>query len=212
MPSKKRAGLSLVSRRPLTEKELRHARIPERYWDAEILPKTVAESYCRKLKENLAQGIGLYLYGPNGVGKTYQVCAILKAAFWPARARAMFIAAPDLVDAFRPNSAMFDEDTTMAEALFSRKVLVIDDVGKEYRGAGTGFSEQQLDNLLRRRNSEKKVTLFTSNFNTEQVAKVYGENTKSLLFEACALVTLSGKDIRIAGQERNVEKAGLIAD
>lgn len=74
-------------------------------------------------------------------------------------------------------------------------VLVLDDVGKEYRAA-SGWSDDQLDLLLRRRVETGKVTLISSNL-TLADWRSYNDSMASFLYEVGEVVELTeGKDRR----------------
>ena len=175
-------------------------RIPKRYWTAETDGFKFA-FHTEDLSKNLRQGIGLLILGRNGVGKTYSAIGILKKYirhFISLRRslKLLYITAPDVIKAFSPEGGMFDEERSLSEVLYDRDVLVIDDLGQEYRGAGTGYSEQSLRNLLRHRIQNNLVTIFTTNFTKDQLMIQYKEGFMSLLAEGCVPVEMKGDDLR----------------
>jgi DNA replication protein DnaC len=186
---------------------MQHARIPPLYWEAELPPIGALAGYASKLLENIRNGIGALLVGPNGVGKTYASCALAKKAL-EVTARVMYIPAPDLVQAYI-HKLMFDEDLTMSAAFRTRAFLVVDDLGQEYRGSGSGYSEQNLVNLIRYRITYKRATVLTTNMNPDQLKETYGAGFASLLQQGMVTVLMTGRDRRKEGREELLERSGV---
>jgi len=186
---------------------LRHARIPPLYWEAELPAAGALANFAAQLEGNLKEGIGLLLTGPNGSGKTYASCALARQAL-AFTARVLYIPAPDMVQAFIKHSK-FDEDFLMEDAFRNRVLLVIDDVGQEYRGSGSGFSEQNVVNLIRYRITYKRATILTTNMNIEQLTETYGKGFASLLQQGMVTILMSGADRRKEGRKELLEKSGV---
>jgi DNA replication protein DnaC len=192
----------------LPDQLYQHARIPRHYWDARLdRSNAPLMGFIHNLEGNLKLGVGLLLLGPNGVGKTFQACAILKAALQHT-ARVMYITAPNLVQAYI-DTPMFDDDIDMIEALTNRRLLVVDDLGQEYRGSGSGHSEQRILNLIRDRIQGDRSTVITTNFSTKQLQETYGEGFASLLQEGLVTIPLKGGDRRRENRPRLLEQSGV---
>jgi len=187
---------------------LRHARIPERYWEAQLPDIPAVHGYVRKISCNLQQGIGLILMGANGVGKTHTAVAIAKHVLLRTP-RVLYLTGPDLIEALIHDQP-YTEDMTIRVAVKTREFLVIDDLGSEYRGSGSGYSELNYLNLLRTRMQQLgKATLFTTNLDREGLEQAYGPGMISLLAECCLPLTLSGQDIRKFNQKDLAERSGI---
>jgi DNA replication protein DnaC len=180
-----------------------HARIPRAYWKSEISVQPL-ERFLQGWGGVVKNGIGLLLMGAHGVGKTWNACAVLRFALTHT-SKVLFINAQDTVRC-AVEKTKFDDDHTLEYALHDRDVLLIDDLGKEYRGSGTGYSEQYLDNLVRARSGQHRITMFTSNLDKDGLEGVYGPGFVSLLAECCVPLNISGKDRRRDRLETNLRR------
>jgi DNA replication protein DnaC len=81
-----------------------------------------------------------------------------------------------------------------ADDRYNVRVLVLDDLGKEYKGAG--FNDASFDEVLRSRYDKGLPTIVTTNVARENWGKQYGEAMGSFAFEAFHRVAILGKDHR----------------
>jgi len=104
--------------------------------------------------------------------------------------------------------AMFDADNETKKDMFLEmegfhgrakddrlnvRVLVLDDLGKEY---GSKYDDTSFDEILRARYDKALPTIITTNVRRENWAKQYGEAMGSFAHEAFHRVPLIGKDLR----------------
>lgn len=73
------------------------------------------------------------------------------------------------------------------------RVLVLDDLGKEY---GSKYDDTSFDEVLRARYDKGLPTIITTNVPRERWAKQYGEAMGSFAFEAFHRVAIIGQDLR----------------
>lgn len=73
------------------------------------------------------------------------------------------------------------------------RVLVLDDLGKEY---GSKYDDTSFDEILRARYDKALPTIITTNVDREKWAKQYGEAMGSFAFEAFTRVQITGRDLR----------------
>ena len=73
------------------------------------------------------------------------------------------------------------------------RVLVLDDLGKEY---GSKYDDTSFDEVLRSRYDKALPTIITTNVARESWAKQYGDAMGSFAFEAFTRVRIMGKDLR----------------
>ena len=105
--------------------------------------------------------------------------------------------------------AMFDADPETKKEMFLEmegfhgrakedhmnvRVLVLDDLGKEYKGSG--FNDASFDEILRSRYDRALPTIITTNVMLKDWEKQYGKAMGSFAFEAFDQVEIIGEDRR----------------
>ena len=182
---------------PVTTDDLKRANCPQRYWTAkwELIPpeaRYVGEvlHYRDTLPTLLDQGVGLYLWSPeNGTGKTALAALFVIAALANGYS-AFFIRSSEMKEAVVENQR-YDESTTLREHLRQVDMLVIDDLGKEHKGA-SGYAESLLEDVVRDRTQWKRATFFTSNVGPDKLASIYSADFADVLKECMLAVWVGG--------------------
>lgn len=184
----------------ISKPALERMNIGRRYWNADVRElsegavKSCFRAYLKDLKVNAEGGWGLYMYGANGVGKTYACTSLLKEVVL-AGYSAYCILADELKLAYIDGSR-FDADSTIVRRVETVDFLLIEDLGKEYSGRGSGFAELCFENLLRKRSRECRPTLVTSNLSPVDFKSRYQESAASLAMECMIAVQMKGSDRR----------------
>lgn len=78
---------------------------------------------------------------------------------------------------------------------FNVRILVLDDLGKEY---GSKYDDFSFDEILRSRYDRGLPTIITTNTKRENWAQKYSEAMGSFAYEAFRRVTIDGEDLRRA--------------
>lgn len=170
-------------------------------------------------------GKGLFIYGPPGTGNTTAAALVLREALrgaasqrwlgycppddpdwsasstWPA-VPGLFMPLHTLLRTYYDKIRGDETAETVMYRIFCdgprwrrTKLLVLDDVGKEY-DSGSGFSKASLHALLRDRYWKGCPTIVTTNLSPDDFEIEYGPAMGSFIYEAYDHVAASGKDRR----------------
>lgn len=169
--------------------------------------KRIVATYIKKRKEMLVNGIGLYLWGANGVGKTLlAMCTARELIFYHYKVRVFSV--DDMVDLFTGSWHSDDDKRNFDAVMRGTDFLFIDDFGKNLDKDGKpielpDFVKRVLESVIRYRVQMHKPIWFTSNTEPSYVKEVFSEDIASLLNEAVVPVCVRGEDYRKIIQKRN---------
>ena len=166
-------------------------------------------------------GVGLLFDGGPGLGKTtHAVCALMEVIRRMPEEEASRIFGGKAEHAMRPiyymtfpeflsrKKALIDADSDSRAELYREmegfhgrakedwlnvRILVLDDLGKEY---GSKYDDTSFDEILRARYDKGLPTIITTNVSRDKWAAQYGEAMGSFVFEAFRRVVIVGKDLR----------------
>lgn len=191
----------------LTREHYLRMQVPVRFWGVETnqIPdsaRPVVERYIDRLDTMLHSGTGLLLWGGNGRGKTSAAVCVAKA-IRQTGAPVLFVTAEQLRQG-KIDGEMFDADYTIWERATEVDCLVLDELGKEYRGK-SDHSERLIDRLFRIRSGERLVTLVTTNIVLQDLKKHYNPSMLMLFQENLHPVRVDGPDMR-AGKRDEIKK------
>lgn len=110
--------------------------------------------YAEKFDELKESGVGLFLYGETGTGKTHLACALLHSLM--PKVRGIYAMTWQIIRAVK--AAGFQDDPL--EPLILAPLLVIDEIGVQH---GSKFEETALYPLIDSRVAERRPTIFISN-------------------------------------------------
>jgi len=184
----------------ITENILHRMNIGRRFWDVSMtnvppgIVKDVFRRYMQDLQPNYSKGWGLFLYGNNGVGKTYTSCALLKEI--TKAGYSTFCILSDELKLSYIDGSRFDKDNSVTQRVEYVDFLLIEDLGKEYSGKGSGFAELCFENLLRKRSRECRPTIVTTNLTPIAFKERYKQSAASLAMECMIAVEMKGEDRR----------------
>lgn len=182
----------------LTRDHYLHMQVPVRFWEADLTKvpdsaKKVVGKYIENLDTMLHRGIGLLLWGGNGRGKTSAAVCIAKE-IRQTGAPVLFVTAEQLRQG-KIDGEMFNADSTLWERATEVDCLVLDELGKEYRGK-TDHTERLMDRLFRIRAGARLVTIVTTNVVLQDLKKHYNPSMLMLFQEILHPVRVDGPDMR----------------
>jgi len=195
------------------EERVQNARIPARFSgkslsDYDVLTgdeeaHTAINSWAKNINEHLQNGMGLYLYGPTGVGKTHLAQAAMIKAIKSNSLSGLFITTDrymDMVyDSERNKGELPDAYSDPNLLKYMRRVydiVVLDGLGSER--AKTDYAKDALVSFIGNRYEEKLLTVITSVLPPSELTRTYGKRMNSLLQDSCFFINVDGKDHRTA--------------
>jgi len=193
----------------LNEELLNRMNIGKRYWNAQLTDlqegplKDTFRTYYQNLDSNYQGGWGLYIFGNNGVGKTHACCALLKEI--QRRGYSTYCILADVLKVAYIDGSRFDQDNSIVSRVEKVDFLLLEDLGKEYSGKGSGFAELCFENLLRKRSRECLPTIITTNLTPQAFEERYKQSAVSLAKECMLAVFLDGDDRRVGKAKKYTE-------
>jgi len=196
------------------------ANIPKRYQHCTIENFTVYNESLERAASRARQVVdafpvvehGLFLEGQPGVGKTHLAVAVLKQVMRNTGAVGMFYDIRELLRFIRStyDPSIRTTETEVLRPVMTADLLVLDDLGAEKTSE---WVEETMNLIVNTRYSERRVTLFTSNYedipdDTDAMSLVgrIGHRMRSRLHEMCGeFVVLDAADYRERPQNAGLD-------
>lgn len=174
------------------ERRLQYANIPPLFQEKTLdsyIPQNESQRKALAICKSYKPGIGLYLCGAVGTGKTHLAAGILKEVC--KKMPGYFISVSEALHYLRPphnNDKLF-------ETLVQIPFLVLDDLGVQ---KSSEWTNEQLTLVLDIRKNQQLATVITSNLPIEVLAEggIEGERMASRIKEMCAFILIIGGDYR----------------
>jgi DNA replication protein DnaC len=189
---------------------LADARIPRRYQHCDFTNYIAYNEHLTRALQHAARVAdafpvverGLFLQGPPGVGKTHLAVAVLRDVIRNRGARGIFYDTRDLLRVIRSTYDPVNrtQEMDVLRPVIEADLLVLDDLGAEKTSE---WVEETLNLIVNSRYSDKRVTVFTSNYDdnpdsTDPDSLLFriGFRMRSRLHEMCEFLYLDGADYR----------------
>ena len=165
-------------------------------------------NYLNNINSVFQNNQGLFLFGSNGVGKSFCSCLIVKMAYayrYTSR-RCTFM--EYITEYTRLWNIKNADEKEQAEGMFYHKYkavefLVLEEIGKE---VDSKVSAPILEDLLRYREDHGLPTIICTNLNVSTLREKYGNSCMSLLQGNMTPVTIESKDVRSKSFKKRLKK------
>lgn len=157
--------------------------------------------------EFIDRGIGLLFYGELGTGKTLVANLILKDLVKQGY-ECYATTFANTVEAFTATWGSQQEKRWFARKFMHSKVLLLDDLGREFR-TKNALPQTTFDNILRTRVSTGRPTILTTNLAPDELGHGYGAGVLSLLREQSMACEMNGEDFRPRAAQRTIDELML---
>lgn len=170
----------------------------------------MVRKYLRKAKEMYKDGIGLYLWGSNGTGKTHLMSCSFKTLIAKGYKVRLF-SMDEIVDKFTSSWYSDEDKHDLNNILRNIDFLGIDEFGKNVDKDGNpvylpDLVKRVMESVIRFRVQMNKPIWITSNTDPKFVNEVFSEDVASLLNEAVVPICVRGADFRKTILKRNKKK------
>ena len=187
--------------------KMARAAVPVKFYSLEIddytrcpAAKTKVVKYIGRLDEAYKRGIGLYLYGGTGLGKSFLEAVIIKSALrkgYSALCTTLSQIITMFGDSFYDKVARDEYQSEVLQVQF----LAIDDIDKTFISEKSTYALAAFDQVVRTRSNELLPTIISSNKPREELFtqdNTFYASSISLLSEHLLDVMFSGQvDARV---------------
>lgn len=163
-------------------------------FDGDEVLLTQVLKYLENHQRYIDRGIGLLFHGRIGTGKTLVATLIIKELI--KRGYSCFVTTfAETIESFTASWGSRESKDRFAEKFMGSQVLLLDDLGRELR-TGSNLPQSTFDMILRRRVSENRPTIVTTNSTPAELGTGYGAQVLSLLMEQSIAHEFTGEDFR----------------
>lgn len=170
-----------------------------------VAPLKTATQYLDSYHNYVLNGIGIMYIGEFGAGKTMLSCLTAKALIRLGY-DAFFTTFQGMAQMFTAGWKSQSDKALFEQRVVGSQVLVLDDIGKEFR-TKTNMNEALFDHVLRQRVINARPTFLTANENQDSLRHGYGSAVISLISERSIVQTVEGTDFRPKARDRAVLEA-----
>jgi DNA replication protein DnaC len=195
--------------RPIEER-LRNLRIPPRYKgctfdtynddDGSSNFKSAMVKWTDSIDRRMEDGMGLYIHGKTGLGKTHMAVAALRHVVTKYELSGLFLSYDiftEMVHDARNNDGelpeMYGDPNLLKYLRRTYDVVLIDNLNADRL---TEYMAKTISNLIESRYEMLLPTLFTTEINPDKLSSLYSSRVQSIIKQSCYMVHVIGEDYR----------------
>lgn len=161
--------------------------------------------YEENRSEFIRRGMGLYLSGDVGTGKTMLANLVLKDMIKSGYV-CFATTFAQTIEMYTAGWGDRDEKAWFQHKFLHSQVLLLDDLGKELRNTKLALAETTFDSILRQRVTNGRPTFITTNLDAGDLRDGYGKAILSLIREQSLEEVVAGEDYRPKANESRVSE------
>lgn len=165
-------------------------------FDNDEKAKEYIRKYLKELPKFKEKGVGVYLYGKNGVGKSHLMMTVFKELLDRGE-KARVTTLGTLVTAYTSTWYNAQNRADFQKRFMNVAFLGIEEIGKEYRSDTSNLAVTVLDSVLRYRLQAMKPTWATSNISASALTAKYTGDIAAMFREMAFPLNVIGEDKRV---------------
>ncbi len=153
--------------------------------------KKILRTYTKHLRSATRKGLGVFLMGENGIGKTTFLAEIGKQSIAKGYT-IQYITQERYIQWTSPRG--MEKHSHELARLEDAQIILFDELGKGYIKESSVYVSTKIEEFLRRKLSEGVAVSVCSNYNLDHLEEVLGSSTMSVLERHLKFITMEGKD------------------
>ena len=195
--------------RPIEER-VRNLRVPPRYknctfenYDEEQGSPTfqsAVEKWSTNVDKRMEDGMGLYIYGKTGLGKTHMAVAALNKIISTKQLSGLFLSYDiftEMVHDSRNNDGelpeMYGDPNLLKYMRRVYDIVVVDNLNADRL---TEYMAKTVSNMIESRYEMQLPTIFTTEIIPDKLPAIYSPRVHSIIKQSCFMVGVTGEDYR----------------
>lgn len=160
--------------------------------------------YAMRFEKVKKRGMGIYLHGPSGTGKTYLATCIGNMLL-SAGVQVLFVNVNTILSEIRYAYSQRGSELPIVRKYTDADFVILDDIGTEKYNSRTeamSFAQDKLFQIINGRYIRQKPTVFTSNYTLEQLVDERGMLVKTV----DRIAEMSTRKFELKGKPHRLER------
>ncbi|WP_154826372.1 ATP-binding protein [Clostridium butyricum] len=180
-------------------------------WDFSKVNKKIYDfgrKFCDKFDEISKNGLGLFIYGRPGNGKTYLTSCIANELIEKKQIKIKYCGINFILNQIKSSyDYKAPEEVKTIGKFKDSKLLILDDLGTEQV---TEWSRNKIYEIIDYRYRNKLSTIITTNLNMDEITNKYTQRLADRMFEMCTKFEFTNESVRKQKAMENTEKIKYI--